>query len=401
MKNVILLTIDTLRKNVLSCYGSKDSYTPFIDSLTDQCLQFTRAQTIAPYTQASFPGLLTSSYFFDYPVSYDLSPKRTLISEALSRAGVICAGFHSNAHLCSAFGWDRGWNIFYDSMDEEVTDYEPFPKGDVINKNVDSWLASLGPTDLSKAKFLWVHYMDVHEPYIPAQKYIDAIDSSINLSKDQMFSLFTDVLLKRDVSSEETVQLLKKLYLAHVREVDEYVRMLFEIFDKHNLLEESTVIITSDHGDEFGEHSSLSHDGKMYSELIDCPLLIYNQANSDNQICEKLVSGIDIPPTILSLFGLDNDTNFQGQPLLPAENYVEKGCFGECIGKLSRKVKDTDKPTYFYREGDLKVIYRQEEDQWQMYDLDSDPQERNNIIDSHPESEQMKTKLRPRIDREV
>ena len=65
MKNVILLTIDTLRKDVMGLYGSTKGLTPFIDSIENKCIKFTKAQTIAPYTQASFPGILTSSYYFD------------------------------------------------------------------------------------------------------------------------------------------------------------------------------------------------------------------------------------------------------------------------------------------------------------------------------------------------
>ena len=80
MKNVVLLTIDTLRKDALGVYGNADGLSPFIDSLARRSVTFTKAQTTAPYTQASFPGILTSSYYFDYPVSPDLSASRTMVS---------------------------------------------------------------------------------------------------------------------------------------------------------------------------------------------------------------------------------------------------------------------------------------------------------------------------------
>ena len=66
MKNVILLTIDTLRKDVLGCYGNKEGLTPFIDSLQDKCILFNRCRAIGPYTQASFPGILTSSFYLEF-----------------------------------------------------------------------------------------------------------------------------------------------------------------------------------------------------------------------------------------------------------------------------------------------------------------------------------------------
>ena len=75
MKNVILLTLDATRKDVLGVYASKKGLTPFIDSLRDECIIFTKGQTVGPYTQASFPGLLTSSYYLEYGKPKGLSPK--------------------------------------------------------------------------------------------------------------------------------------------------------------------------------------------------------------------------------------------------------------------------------------------------------------------------------------
>jgi len=270
MKNVILFTIDALRRDVLGCYGSKENLTPFIDSLAKDGLLFSNYQTVAPYTQASFPGILTSSYLFDYEDSEELSPKRTLISEVLKRERIITAAFHSNPYLSTCFGWDRGWNYFYDSMQDQVTDMNPYTKGNVINKKVDNWLANYKLMYGDKPFFLWVHYMDLHEPYIPDKKYIEQIDSSIGLSNDEMYKLFKEVVLKRDASNHETVALLKKLYKAHVIEIDEYVKGFFEILKKHSGLGDSAVIITTDHGDELLDHGSLSHNGKFYNELVHC-----------------------------------------------------------------------------------------------------------------------------------
>jgi arylsulfatase A-like enzyme len=241
--------------------------------------------------------------------------------------------------------------------------------------------------------------MDVHEPYVPERQYVDRVDPSIELSKEQMFALFKEVVLPRDASQLETVELLKKLYQAHVCEVDEYARRLFQILEKHRILQDSTVIVTTDHGDEFGDHGSLSHDGKMYSELVHVPQLIVNPPEGKGSCCDTLVSGLDIPPTILSLFGLDEESRFQGTALLPLSDYPRKGIYGEAVGKLAHKIKETDKPAYYYREGRWKVIYRQEEGSWELYDLGADPQEKTNRIDSAEEAEQLKQILNHRIGR--
>jgi len=399
MKNVILLTIDALRKDALGCYGNESGLTPFIDSLQDKCIRFTRGQTSGPYTQASFPGILTSSYYLEYGKPKGLSPHRTLISEPLKQAGIVTAAFHSNPYLCDYLGWNRGWDVFYDSMEEEVDPKIPYIKGDVINSKVDKWLSSYTQGGGYKPFFLWLHYMDIHEPYIPDRKYIDMVDPSVNTSPDEMYNLFKEVLLKRDVSNEETVKLLKKLYDAHVREVDTYTRDFFATLEKLDILKDSVVIITNDHGDEFNEHGGFSHDDKMYSELIDMPLLIYDPSKDKGEVCDTLVSNVDIPPTIIYLFGLDPVAGFEGHSLLPLEDYPQKGCFGEAIDQRSQRGGDIEKDVYFYREQDLKVIYRANLDSWEMYDLKADPKELNNIVDASPKAEELKSKLKPSVRR--
>jgi len=399
MKNVILLTIDALRKDVVGCYGNKDGLTPFLDSLQPKCIKFTNAQSSGPYTQASFPGILTSSYYLEYGRQKKCSPKRTLISEVLKKSRISTAAFHSNPYLSGYFGWNRGWDVFYDSMQDEVSDKIPYIKGDAINHKVEQWLSSYTKDDNYNPFFLWTHYMDVHEPYIPAKEYLNKVDPSITLSEDKMLNLFKEVILKRDVSNKETVKLLKKLYDAGVCETDNYIKEFFNILEKYNVLKDAIVIITNDHGDEFGEHNGLSHDGKMYSELINSPLIIYFNDRTQGEICDNLVSNIDIPPTILYLFDLEPLEAFKGHSLLPLEKYPQKGVFGEAINKTSSHEKETDQPIYFYQEDDLKIIYRKINQSWEMYDLNEDPQESNNIMSTSDKSEYMKEKLMSKINR--
>ncbi len=399
MKNVILLTIDALRRDVVGCYGAEKQLTPFIDSIQNQCTRFNNAWSVGPYTQAGFPGILTSSYYLDYGYSKDkkLNPDRVLISEVLHQKGIVTAGFHSNPYLCAYFGWDRGWDNFYDSMEDDVSDEVPYMEASVINSKVAAWLGT--QKGIGKPFFLWTHYMDVHEPYIPQKKYIDLIDPSISMSKHDMYALFKNVLLKRDVSNKDTVDLLGKLYCAGVREVDDSVREFFGILQNANVLNDSVLIILPDHGDEFAEHNGLSHDGKMYSELVNIPLIIFEPSLSEGKVCDKAVSNLDIPPTILQLFGLEPVSKFQGSSLFPIEDYPIKGVHGEAVDKYGDKEKGGEKPIYFYREGDFKLIYRDADDSWEMYDLKKDPAEKDNIVKISSEAENLKNKLLPRVQR--
>jgi arylsulfatase A-like enzyme len=284
-------------------------------------------------------------------------------------------------------------------MQDEVSDKIPYIKGDGINHKVKQWLTSYTENDNYLPFFLWTHFMDVHEPYIPARKYLDRIDPSIDLSEDAMLNLFKEVILKRDISDHKIVKLLKRLYNAGVCETDDYVKDFFNLLEKYGVLKDSIIIIATDHGDEFAEHGGLSHDGKMYSELIGSPLLICSYNHSQGEVYNSPVSNLDIPPTILHLFGLEPLNEFKGHSLLPLENYPQKGVFGEAINKLSSHEKETDKPIYFYQEDNLKIIYREIDQSWEMYDLNEDPQELNNLIKVSIKTEYMKKKLMPYINR--
>jgi arylsulfatase A-like enzyme len=398
LRNIILLTIDTLRRDVLGCYGG-GILTPYIDSIQNRCIRFNQAHSVGPYTQAAFPGILTSSYYLEYGRQKGLSNRRVLVSEVLKRAGVTTAAFHSNPYISGYFGWNRSWDVFYDSMEEDVTDTIPYIKADRINRKVDTWLSSHVAGSNQRPFFLWLHYMDVHEPYVPERRYIDLVDPSIRLTEDEMFRLFKEVLLKRDASNRESVETLKKLYMAHVREMDDAVRDLFRILEKWKVLKDSWIIITTDHGDEFGEHGGLSHDGKMYSELVHIPLILYDAAREEGEVCETLVSTLDVSPTIVYLLGLPPVKEFEGHSLLPLQNYPVKGVFGEAVDKHGSHEKGEEKETHYYREGDLKIIYQERGDRWELYDLKSDPKELNNIIESYPMAEELKEKVKPRVRR--
>jgi arylsulfatase A-like enzyme len=399
MKNVILMTLDACRKDVFGCYGNSAGLTPFIDSLKGNLLTFTRAQATGPYTQASFPSILTSSYYLEFGWQQRCPAQRIFISEVLRNHGIATAAFHSNPYLSAYFGWNRGWDLFMDSMKDPVTPKVPFLKGRMINERAGAWLSSLKKSGVPRPFLLWIHYMDTHEPYIPDRKYLELVDPALDLSEEDMFLLFKEVLLKRDASDENRVALLRKLYHAHVREVDGYARDFFGILESLDLLKNTTVIITSDHGDEFGEHGGLSHDDKLYSELIDVPLLLCSPEIKGGEDCHAVVSNIDIPPTIVHLFGLDPVAAFEGKSLLPIEGYSSPGCFGEAIHQVKGKGGDIGKDVYYYMEDDLKIIYRANLDAWEMYDLMADPRERTNIVESSPMAEVLKGKLRPRVRR--
>jgi arylsulfatase A-like enzyme len=373
--------------------------TPFIDSIQSHCIRFTKAHSTGPYTSASFPGILTSSYYLEHGRDANLAKEKVLISEFLKKSGIITAAFHSNPFISAHFGWNRGWDVFYDSMQDEVSPMMPFIRGEKINRKAEMWMSTYQGLGKDKPFFLWLHYMDVHEPYIPERRYLDLVDPTIHLTQEEMFGLFKNVVLKRDISDKGILETLRKLYCARVREVDDRVKELFGIMERLGFLKDSWVIIGTDHGDEFGEHGGLSHDGKMYSELVHVPLMIYDSDRKQEEVCDTLVSTLDIAPTIVHLFGVEPPGSFLGQSLLPTNQYQEKGVYGEAVDKHGSRERGDEKEVHYYREGNLKIIYREKDDAWELYDLAEDPLEQKNIIHTFPGAASLKNRLIPRVRR--
>lgn len=395
-RNVVLVTIDAMRRDSLARCSTEGALTPFLNSIGPNCIVWKAAQSSGPYTQAAFPGILTSSYYLDYGEPGKLSANRTMVSEVLQHAGIGTAAFHSNPYLCGFMGWNRGWDSFYDSMEDEVDPQVPYVRGSALNAKVDQWLADRSVSVGDRPFFLWVHYMDIHEPYVPERRFLDMTYPDVQISTEQMMSLFRDVLLKRDASQPEQVALLRKLYDAHVREADGHVERLFQMLDQNGFLKDTAVIVTADHGDEFGEHGGLSHDDKMYSELINVPLLLFGcgQRNIDYP-----VSTVDVAPTVLDLLGVDPTDALQGASLLGEHAATRDVCYGEALTQLRGNKVDFTRDTYYCRRGGLKLIHRAWTSEWEMYDLSTDSGELHNIVEQSLEFDRMREILLPRVRR--
>ena len=399
MKNVVLLTLDATRKDALGVYGNGKSVSPTFDQWAQEALVFTNAHATGPYTRASFPGILASSHFLEYGLTKGLSSRRTLISEPLREAGIATGAFHSNPYLCEYLGWNRGWDRFYDSMDEEVDSRLAYVRGSQVNRKAFEWLkAHTSARRIDRSSSGSTTWTCTSRTCPSADSSIRSI-RSLDLSEDEMYGLFQDVLLKRDTENQEIVAILRRLYDVQVREVDEYFAELLSCLEDLGVLSETGIIATSDHGDEFGEHGGLSHDDKMYSELVGVPLLIHGF--EERGICDRVVSTIDVAPTIMNLFGLPSVHEFAGRSLAPSAKYIERGVHGEAVRQHGGDGGGADDDIYFYREGGLKVIHRPDAGSWELYDLASDPAERTNIIETSAEAERMREVIAPRVKRWV
>ena len=347
-KYIFLITVDCMRADHVG-YISGRNLTPNIDRLARDSIVFTRAFANGPGTNQSFPAILTSTYFLIHG-GLRLNPRCITLAEVLRDNGFKTVAFHSNPFLSRILGWDKGFQEFYDFMDTlkgpsafitrqqqagitgklirftasllgaprssklqsflkkvyfKLSRLElPYLEGKELNKHVINWIEE----HRNEKFFLWMHYMDPHDPYVPPEEYLGDF-SGRKEAFDFNLSVDTDNL------SEEELSTLKRLYEGEVKYTDACIGEFLDYLDKKGLLEESLIIITGDHGHAFMEHKRFGHAYDiLYNEVLHVPLIIYGLS-----LREKINSPVqllDIPPTIVDLLKLKKPRSFMGKSLL-------------------------------------------------------------------------------------
>lgn len=322
--NIVLLSVDALRADHLSWYGYHRTTSPFLDSLAESEVVFTHAYSPSTHTREAVPALLTGHR----PPAHAASGYRltgTSIAERLADAGYATGGFHSNPYASKAYGFDDGFHEFNDDLllgGNRLTALaqralekfifkrgEYYARADEINRRGLAWL-----DDQREPFFLWMHYMDVHGPYVPpaeARKFSDPIDSS------EAESLYQRCVKNPEAITEEEHQQLIDTYDDEIRYCDAQIEQLFAELDDRGLREDTIVVITADHGDAFAEHGYYGHPRQVHDELLSVPLIIVHPEATDDRI-EQPVSLLDLVPSIAASADVQ-DVDIPGSPLFDAD----------------------------------------------------------------------------------
>ena len=416
IKRIFLITVDCLRADHVGCIGG-GNLTPNIDRLARDSLVFTRAFANGPGTNQSFPAILTSTYFLIHG-GLRLNPRCSTLAEVLRDHGFKTVAFHSNPFLSGILGWNRGFDEFYDFMDtlkgtsafitrqqeagltgklirfaanllgasrsSKVQSFLkkvyfkfsklelPYLEGKELNKHVINWVEK----NLNERFFLWMHYMDPHNPYVPSEEYLSDF-SSRKEAFDFNLSVDTNKL------SEEELSTLKRLYEGEVKYADECIGQFLSYLEEKNLLEESLIIVTADHGHAFMEHGRFAHAYDiLYNEVIHVPLIIFGLSK---QIVNLNAQLLDLSPTILSLLGIECAPTFIGKNLFEKREEPEAIFSESAKPDLINLRYDLNKKAVSCIKGKFKLILNELKGTKELYDLESDFQERNNLFDSEDE----------------
>jgi len=310
LQNVVLLSLDALRADHLGCYGYGRDTSPVLDEFADESIRFTNAYSASSHTREAVPALLTGEYP-DIAIDSGYHLATETVASTLSEEGLATAGFHSNPFVSRAYGFDRGFDHFDDDLHlgqnklialaQRAFDKlrnRHYARADEINERSLSWLDGL---DGDEPFFLWNHYMDTHGPYEPPGEYATRY-ADRGLSGRDAQSLYQRAIDNPESITEDERQWLIDLYDGEIRYNDAEIGVFLEELRERELLEESLVIVTADHGDAFGEHGYYEHPRYLHDEITHVPLFV-RPPGGRSETVDAPASTLDIARTIESVFG--------------------------------------------------------------------------------------------------
>lgn len=317
--NVLLITIDTLRKDHLSAYGYTRNTTPVLDAFAKKSTLFAKAYSSAPLTVPSITSLMTSTYFSQHQVPNNSSAfDGTLptLAEALSKNGYSTAAFVGNAVLKPNRGLNAGFDIYNAYLPEvELNRRLPERNAQQLTDAAVSWFRIYG----KERFFLWLHYQDPHAPYNPPPSY-QTIFPPARSSVNQLPVVpdpagFQGIPAYAFLPGYFNPAYYVSQYDGEIRYTDATMETILARLQQSGIINNTIVVILSDHGEALGEQDHyFAHGFNVTPELIEIPMLV----SLPRKTFEKRtypVQNVDVAPTLLQLLGLPVPATFRGQAL--------------------------------------------------------------------------------------
>ena len=337
--NVLLLVMDAQRADHLSLYGYRRRTSPRLDSIAGEAIVFDKAIASSSWTLPTHATLFTGRLPFEHRAGMMRRPyldgKFPTVAEVLQRQGYATGGFVANTFWAGRqTRLDRGfihYEDFYGNFGDAIArtvlgrqlaygvlprfgfvDIPGRKRADEINRDLLTWLKDVG----GRPFFAFVNYLDVHGPLLPpspfAGSYSGIFPSTRRAARIEIGAL-TEVM---HVPPPDSIRLMVDLYDESIRYLDSQIGALLDSLDRRGVLENTFVIVTSDHGESWGEHGMMFHGHSLYRDQTDIPLIVRMPSSRATTSRTAEAVGVDrIPATIADMVGLPPNV-FPGESLL-------------------------------------------------------------------------------------
>lgn len=281
--NVLLITLDTTRFDVIGAYGATDGVTPTLDRLAKEGTRFDRAYTVTPLTIPAHSSIHTGLFPPRHGVrdngDFFLSEESTTLAERLKGAGYATMASVGAEVTSHHWGFSQGFDNFFDDMgpaDPRGNRWRVERSGDKVSADALDWLNQHATA--TKPWFAWVHYFDAHHPYAPPEPYASKF----------------------------------RPYKGEVAFVDSQVARLVELLENKDILKNTWIFVVADHGEGLGSHGESMHGVLLYDATTHIPFIVRPPSGGQGAEIHSPVSLVDLTPTILSVTGVEQPAGLDG-----------------------------------------------------------------------------------------
>ncbi|MBW2465439.1 MAG: sulfatase [Deltaproteobacteria bacterium] len=373
-RNVVMLTIDTLRASKLRPYNRRSRVeAPNLDAFAAEATVFERAQAPENWTKPSVASILTSLTPMTHGTKQDsssLPAAALMVSEVYEAADFSTATFLANGYVSDRFGFDQGWDHYTNYIRENRN-----TGADNVFGEAAEWIEE----HKDERFFVYIQTIDPHVPYDPPDEILRIYDEDPSAYNGQVRNRMTGPLLgdakrnpPRVVFNAADQQRLRDLHDGEITFHDRHFGPFLDKLRELGLYEDMIFVITSDHGEEFNEHGSWGHGHSVYQELLHVPLIVrWPAAEASGLRVPEVVSTMDIAPTVLEASGVDVPEVFEGSSLI---GYMR----GHTPNRPALAFSDFLDDRRVIRAGRWKLILRGNL-RWTMFDLEDDPGEEREL----------------------
>jgi choline-sulfatase len=369
--NVLLVTLDTTRVEMLGSYGGPGR-TPYLDEFAARSQRFEQAITTAPYTGPSHASILTGLLpprhgLRDY-LRQALPEPATTLAEVLGAAGFDTAAFVSTYVLDESYGLDQGFDV-YSATARAPNGKQKFRRNGP--ETVDEAIAWLGARDSRRPWFLWLHLYDAHS------RAIGGMARGYRAPVAYRGELPAGV-------SESSVEGVRQRYYEQAGVLDGEVERLLETTRALGLSNRTIVAVTADHGELLGAHGRrlVGHSTSLADATIRVPLLLYVPGGPAGAVRPEQVSVVDLFPTVLDALGLEIPAGLDGSSLIDASG-EPRFAYSETLYADFPKRAAEGEELVSIRRGRWKLLARP--DRVSLFNLRSDPAELRDLAAEHPD----------------
>ena len=376
-RNLVIILIDTLRADKLAPYNDGTRVrTPGLDRFVQHAAVLTNARAQENWTKPSVATLLSSLLPWEHNATKDAArvPAAVkLLPELLRERGYFTGSFIANGYVSDKFGFKQGWHTYRNYIREGRRAKAQYVAADVLE-----WL-DRRPKD--KPFFLYMHTIDPHVPYKPPQHFLSMYDDDKKYRGPVDFRASSTLLEKIKLGSiklkPRDKARLEALYDAEISYHDVHFAAVIEGLEKRALAEDTIVVVTADHGEEFWDHGSVGHGHSVYDELLHVPLVMRIPGLTHGAMrADEAVGLVDVVPTVLEAMGQPVPEELSGRSLLPILRGQEGGAPRVAVAGFMRAWRTASV-------GKFKLIQRTLKHSW-LYDTEADPKEQNDLAQSHP-----------------